>query len=311
MLQFVLLVQQRLLAGSGIRRAGFADGTGACALPGRWWWRGSACGGAVGAPVVAGPGSRPGRGRPAVRAGKPHRNRNRGDAVRQPSPGHRGPAGRRDPPAGPSQELPGRPRHSSRAGPCRRDGDRGGPGARRVHSTAARWLAEAGLLGADPKANTGQLVELYVHRRLTTREVAAELGISKGRVIQALAAAGIPRRPRSVRRPRGARAAVTDTALAEVYHRQGMTIAQAATHFGVSEEYLRRRVAEAGLTRRPGTFAPRSAWSPEVLQAKAAKLYETGMTMREAGARLGVSSSTVSMVLHAAKVPVRPGGGTR
>src|SRR6478736_6735217 len=58
------------------------------------------------------------------------------------------------------------------------------------HSTAARWLAEAGLLGADPKADTQQLVGLYVHRRLTTREVAAELGISKGRVIQALAAAG-------------------------------------------------------------------------------------------------------------------------
>jgi transposase len=99
--------------------------------------------------------------------------------------------------------------------------------------------------------------------------------------------------------------------LTEVYHRQGVTIAQAATHFGVSEEYLRRRVAEAGLTRRPGTFAPRSAWSPDVLQARAGKLYETGMTMQEVGAQLGVSTTTVSMVLHAAKVPVRPGGGTR
>jgi hypothetical protein len=38
------------------------------------------------------------------------------------------------------------------------------------HSTASRWLAEAGLLGADPKADTDQLVELYVHRQLTTRE---------------------------------------------------------------------------------------------------------------------------------------------
>jgi len=53
------------------------------------------------------------------------------------------------------------------------------------HSTAARWFAEAGLLGADPKADTGQLVELYVHQRLTTREVAAELGISKDRAIRA------------------------------------------------------------------------------------------------------------------------------
>jgi transposase len=179
------------------------------------------------------------------------------------------------------------------------------------HSTAARWFAEAGLLGADPKADTHQLVELYVQRRLTTREVAAELGISKDRAIRALTAAGIPRRPRSVRRPRGARVAVTDTALAEVYHRQDMTIAEAATHFGVSEEYVRRRVAEAGLTRRPGPFAPRSAWSPDVLQARAGKLYEKGMTMREVGARLGVSTSTVSAALHAAKVPVRPGGRTR
>ena len=104
---------------------------------------------------------------------------------------------------------------------------------------------------------------------------------------------------------------VTDTALTEVYHRQRMTIAQAATHFGVSDEYLRRRIAEAGLTRRPGTFAPRTAWSPPVLQAKAVQLYATGMTMREVGARLGVSISTVSAALHAAKVPVRPGGGSR
>ena len=88
-----------------------------------------------------------------------------------------------------------------------------------------------------------------------------------------------------------------------------MTIAKAAAHFGVSDEYVRRRIAEAGLTRRPGTFAPRSAYPPDVLQAKAVKLYATGMTMREVGARLGVSSSTVSMALHAAKAPVRPAAG--
>src|SRR6476646_10471056 len=34
-------------------------------------------------------------------------------------------------------------------------------------ATAARWFAEAGLLGSDPKADTHQLVELYVHQRLT------------------------------------------------------------------------------------------------------------------------------------------------
>ena len=179
------------------------------------------------------------------------------------------------------------------------------------HTTAARWFTEAGLLGVDPGVDPRLLRELYADRQLTTREIAAELGIDKGRVIRALTAAGIPRRPRSVRRARGARAAVTDTALAEVYRRPGMTIAKAAAHFGVSDEYLRRRIAEAGLTRRPGTFTPRTTYPPDVLQAKAVKLYATGMTMREVGARLGVSSSTVSMALHAAKAPVRPGGGAR
>ncbi len=42
---------------------------------------------------------------------------------------------------------------------------------------------------------------------------------------------------------------------------------------GGSEEYVPRRVAEAGLTRHPGTFAPRSAWSPDVLEARAGELY--------------------------------------
>jgi DNA-binding CsgD family transcriptional regulator len=69
------------------------------------------------------------------------------------------------------------------------------------HPTATRWFAAAGMLRPDPKAGTDRLTELYVNRQLTTREVAAELGISKGRVISALTAAGIPRRPRSVRRP--------------------------------------------------------------------------------------------------------------
>jgi len=179
------------------------------------------------------------------------------------------------------------------------------------HSTAARWFTEAGLLGPDPGVDPGLLRELYVARQLTTREVAAELGITKERVIRALTAARIPRRPRSVRRPRGARAAVTDAALERIYHQQGMTIAQAAAHFGVSDEYLRRRITEAGLTRRPGTFAPRTAWAPGVLQTTAVDLYAKGLTMREVGARLGVSSSTVSAALHAAKVPVRPGGGAR
>ena len=180
-----------------------------------------------------------------------------------------------------------------------------------THGTSGRWLATAGLARPDPAIDVDRLRELYVQRQLTTREVAAELQVNKGRVIHALAAAGIPSRPRSVRRPRGARAKVTDANLAQVYQRPGMTIEKTARHFGVSEEYLRKRIAEANLTRRPGSFTRKTQWSPPALQAKAAELYTKGLTMREVGARLGVSASTVSDALHAAKVPVRRGGGAR
>ena len=135
--------------------------------------------------------------------------------------------------------------------------------------------------------------------------------MTKERVIRALTAAGIPPRPRSVRRPRGPRAAVTDAALAEVYQRPGMTVEKTRKHFGVSESYLRRRIAEAGLTRRPGTLVPRTGWSAEDLRAKAVELYATGLTLKQVGARLGVSPSTVKATLDAAKAPMRPGGGTR
>ena len=59
-------------------------------------------------------------------------------------------------------------------------------------ATAARWFTEAGLLGPDPRIEAGRLRELYIDRQLTTREVAAELDVTKERVIRALTAAGFP-----------------------------------------------------------------------------------------------------------------------
>jgi hypothetical protein len=82
-----------------------------------------------------------------------------------------------------------------------------------THATADMWLATAGLVSAT--LDVTHLRELYIQRQLTTREVAAEFGISKARVRRELAA-GIERSPRSTRRPRGARAKVTDAALVQV-----------------------------------------------------------------------------------------------
>jgi len=69
-----------------------------------------------------------------------------------------------------------------------------------AHNTAARWLADAGLLPADPGIDEDDLRELYVTQQLPTREVAAKLGVNKSRVLRALAIAGIPARPREIKR---------------------------------------------------------------------------------------------------------------
>lgn len=74
-----------------------------------------------------------------------------------------------------------------------------------ARNTAARWLADAGLLGADPAINEQQLRDLYVEQQLTTREVAAALHVNKSRILRALAAAGITARPREVKRTRATR----------------------------------------------------------------------------------------------------------
>ena len=71
-----------------------------------------------------------------------------------------------------------------------------------AYNTAARWLADAGLLPADPGINQDDLRELYVTLQLPTRDVAAKLGVNKSRVLRALATAGIPARPREIKRPR-------------------------------------------------------------------------------------------------------------
>lgn len=175
--------------------------------------------------------------------------------------------------------------------------------------TAGRWLTDAGLLPADPRIDPARLRELYLDQELTTREVAAQLGVTKSRVLRALAAAGIAPRSRSQRRPSGLRAPVTDDALAQLYADQAMTVSRAARHFGVSESYLRGRAARLGLVKRPGSF---TAHLPEptrqALTGRAPGLYQAGWTLAQIAAELGTSAQSVLLALHRARLPVRVGG---
>jgi hypothetical protein len=69
-----------------------------------------------------------------------------------------------------------------------------------------------------------------------------------------------------------------------------------------------KRLHEAGLTKRPGTFTPHGPWDPDDLRDQVSHLYEGGMTMKAVGQELGVSVGTVWVALHQAGVQVRRGG---
>ena len=83
---------------------------------------------------------------------------------------------------------------------------------------------------------------------------------------------------------------------------------ECAERLGVSTEYLRKRLTEAGLTKRPGTFTPHTGWRPDDLRDRVADLYQQGLSMRVVGEQLEVSVSTVRKALHEALVPVRRSG---
>lgn len=153
--------------------------------------------------------------------------------------------------------------------------------------TAGRWLADAGLGIPDPRIDHQQLRRLYVHEQLSVRDVADR------RVIRELAVPRIPRRSRHDRRPTGARAAVTVEVLFDLYVTQGLPLAETAERLAVGPEYLRRRLRDCGITRRPGRYGPKTPYGPFELGRRAADLYTSGFTMAQVAAELNVATSTV------------------
>jgi hypothetical protein len=106
----------------------------------------------------------------------------------------------------------------------------------------------------------------------------------------------------------GNRAKVTNRRLVDLYVTKKLNVLETAALLGVSTEYLSKRLHEAGLTKRPGTFTPRGPWDQDELRDEASRLYEGGMTMKGVGQELGVSVGTVRVALHQAGVQVRRGG---
>ena len=136
--------------------------------------------------------------------------------------------------------------------------------------------------------NPAEVAQLY-QRGHSEREIARELGVSRQRVAEAMASAGIDRREAARLCPLGAeelRALVAD----------GTTQAQMADCFGVASGTASRWLAECGIGR------PDARAEPELLRA----LYvEQRLTVREVGAELGMSHNRVIRELALAGIPRR------
>ncbi|MGH2867696.1 MAG: winged helix-turn-helix domain-containing protein, partial [Acidimicrobiales bacterium] len=106
----------------------------------------------------------------------------------------------------------------------------------------------------------------------------------------------------------GNRGAATDELLTQLYVDDALTLREIAARLSVTSTYVSRRVRELRLTRRPGRFGSRVGGDRTDLRDKAAELYEQGSNLLQVAAQLGVSSSTVTKVLHEAQVPMRRPG---
>jgi hypothetical protein len=82
--------------------------------------------------------------------------------------------------------------------------------------------------------------------------------------------------------------------LVEPYVRQKHNVVETAAVLEVSTDYVRKRLHEAGLIMRPGTFIPQVPWGPADLRLRAADLYQVGMFMKTVEEELSVSVGTES-----------------
>jgi transposase len=99
--------------------------------------------------------------------------------------------------------------------------------------------------------------------------------------------------------------------LVELYVKEGHNVVETAAILEVSTEYVRKRLHEAGLIKRPGTFTPHVPWEPDQLRlCVPPSSTKPAWSMKAVGEELGVSVGTVRVALHEAGIPVRRGGFT-
>lgn len=166
----------------------------------------------------------------------------------------------------------------------------------------------------EPDDLPSQVVDLYVLGGLSTRRVAARLGISRRRVDRELRAAGVEVAARGAGRPRPTRRHFDDADLAdrlrELYQAERLTRRQVSEKLGLSEGLVRTRLAEHGIPARTKGRYNREDRSDLPDDAVIAYYLQRGLTARAVGRLLGTSTQLVLRAAHELGLPVRPGAAT-
>ncbi|HEY7146232.1 MAG TPA: helix-turn-helix domain-containing protein [Streptosporangiaceae bacterium] len=129
-------------------------------------------------------------------------------------------------------------------------------------------------------------------------ELARVYGVGADVVRRRLAAQGVRRSPGAPRQWR-----VTAAEVADLYAREGLTMAQIAARHGVSRWLVAARLDQAAVT-------PRPRGKPIPLPEATAR-YRDGVSLAALAARYCVSTKTMSRKLTAAGVTLRPSGRQR
>lgn len=143
------------------------------------------------------------------------------------------------------------------------------------------------------------LVELYVHRRWSLREVAQYIGCSVDTVVRRMKAFEVPRRP--------VKKDIHRQTLLDVHNQQGETLATISQRFGVSPSTISNRLREYGtLSPALDRSADKLRKNPDDIEPeRIKKAYESGNTTTAIAEMMGITRWKVLHILRRMGVSIR------
>lgn len=160
-----------------------------------------------------------------------------------------------------------------------------------------------------PKPDAESLRRLYGDQRLTTREIAARLGVSKGTVQNCLRAYGIPTRPNNRGLENQGIDPPTREELERWVHGEHQTYEEIGNRYGVTRGAVMHWLKRHGIRRPLYWETVKKGYIPPPLdEATLRRLYEKGLSTTRIGTIYGRSDYLVAKLCRKYGIPLRPEG---